>query len=303
MVAENPLLAGGLTLRKFRGTASRRRIVLNDLWPELLFFTGIGAMVTCVSKLTDTKLSFSPQLLTVLGTVLGLVISFRTTSAYDRYWEGRKLWTTISLSSRNLANLIWIHVPTDRSAKSSTPLPKDHLLRVTIEKTSMINLIQAFSVSVKHYLRGEPGIYYQDLYPLIAFLPQYAVQNAPTDSSEKLPLWSDDANAGGHHLPRDPNSSEGGFKRKKGKTFDPEQALPDVSPDHVHLAPARNPPPTTFFDYFPILMPVKTVYKLIKRIFVRRPDDESLEDGERSAWTGKKKHRPVVESIVPLEIA
>jgi hypothetical protein len=28
-----------------------------------------------------------------------------------------------------------------------------------------------------------------------------------------------------------------------------------------------------------------------------------LEDGERSAWTGKKKHRPVVESIVPLEIA
>ncbi|CCO26773.1 hypothetical protein BN14_00804 [Rhizoctonia solani AG-1 IB] len=81
MVSSNPLLAGGLTLRKFRGT------VLNDLWPELMFFTGIGAMVTCVSKFTDTKLAFNPQLLTVLGTVLGLVISFRTTSAYDRYWE------------------------------------------------------------------------------------------------------------------------------------------------------------------------------------------------------------------------
>ncbi|CCO26774.1 hypothetical protein BN14_00805 [Rhizoctonia solani AG-1 IB] len=171
-----------------------------------------------------------------------------------------------------------------------------------IEKTSMINLIQAFSVSVKHYLRGEPGIYYQDLYPLIAFLPQYAVQEGPAASTEKLPLWSDDSNAGGHHLPRDPNSTEGGFKRKKNKTFDPEKALPDVTPDHVHLAPARNPPPTTFFDYFPILMPFKTIYKLVKRIFVRREDDESI-DGERSAWTGKKKHRPVVESIVPLEIA
>ncbi|CAE6457946.1 unnamed protein product [Rhizoctonia solani] len=296
MVSSSPLLAGGLTLRKFRGT------VLNDLWPELMFFTGIGAMVACVSKFTDTKLSFDPQLLTVLGTVLGLVISFRTTSAYDRYWEGRKLWTTISLSSRNLANLIWIHVPTDRSAKSSTPLPKDHLLKVMIEKSSMINLIQAFSVSVKHYLRGEPGIYYQDLYPLIAFLPQYAMQQGAMESTEKLPLWSDDANIGGHHLPRDPDSSEGGFKRKKNKTFDPEKALPDVSPDHVHLAPARNPPPTTFFDYFPILMPIKTIYKLIKRIFVRREDDASI-DGERSAWTGKKKHRPVVESIVPLEIA
>ncbi|KAG8678260.1 hypothetical protein FRC09_019980, partial [Ceratobasidium sp. 395] len=150
MPAHNPLLSGGFSLRKFRGT------VLNDLWPELLFFTGIAAMVSCVCKYTKTNLAFNPQLLTVLGTVLGLVISFRTTSAYDRYWEGRKLWSTISLSSRNLANLIWIHVPTDRSAKSPTPLPKDAKLKVIIEKKSMINLIQAYSVSVKHFLRGEP---------------------------------------------------------------------------------------------------------------------------------------------------
>lgn len=158
------------------------------------------------------------------------------------------------------------------------------------------------NLNLKHYLRGEPGIYYQDLYPLIAFLPQYALQDGPSQSNEKLPLWDDMANAGGHHLPRDPNSSEGGFKRKKNKTFDPEKALPDVSPDHVHLAPARNPPKTTFFDYFPILMPIKTIYKLIKRVFVRKVEVET-EDGERSAWTGKKQHRPVVESIVPLEIA
>lgn len=129
------------------------------------------------------------------------------------------------------------------------------------------------------------------------------MQNGPMESNEKLPLWSDDANAGGHHLPRDPGSSEGGFKRKKNKTFDPEKALPDVTPDHVHLAPARNPPPTTFFDYFPVLMPLKTIYKLIKRAVVRQTENENEEEGERSAWTGKKKHRPVVESIVPLEIA
>lgn len=296
MVSENPLLSGGFSLRKFRGT------VLNDLWPELLFFGGIATMVSCVTKFTSTNLAISNQLLTVLGTVLGLVISFRTTSAYDRYWEGRKLWTGIAMSSRNLANLIWIHVPTDRQSKSPTPLPKDAKLKVIIEKKSMINLVQAFSVSVKHYLRGEPGVYYQDLYPLIAFLPQYTIQNAPMDSNEKLPLWADDSNAGGHHLPRDPSSEDGGFKRKKGKTFDPEKALPDVSPDDVHLAPARNPPRTSFFDYFPILMPIKTVYKLTKRIFVARREDE-VEDTERSAWTGKKVHRPVVESIVPLEIA
>ncbi|EUC58702.1 bestrophin protein [Rhizoctonia solani AG-3 Rhs1AP] len=305
MVSANPLIAGGFTLRKFRGT------VLNDVWPEIIFFTCIAVMVTCVEKYTTTQLTFSNQLLTVLGTVIGLVLSFRTTSAYDRYWEGRKLWSTISLSSRNLATVIWIHVPTDRTPKDkdkdqdsvSEPLPKDHLLRAKIEKASMINLVQAFSVAVKHYLRGEPGIYYKDLYPLIAFLPQYAIEDAPSESDDKLPLWSDDANLGGHHLPRDPNSTEGGFKPKKGKTFDPEKVLPDVAPDHVHLAPARNPPQTTFFDYFPFLMPIKTLFKLIKRIFVRQANDGSLQDGERGAWTGKKKHRPVVESIVPLEIS
>ncbi|KAH7339382.1 UPF0187-domain-containing protein [Rhizoctonia solani] len=302
MVAANPLTSGGFTLRKFRAT------VLNDIWAELIFFSGIAVMVVCIERFTTASVTFSPQLLTVLGLVLGLVLSFRTTSAYDRYWEGRKLWSTISLCSRNLAIVIWIHTPTDRTPKpedkdsNPEPLPKDHLLRVKIEKSSMINLVQAFAVSVKHYLRGEPGIYYRDLYPLIAFLPQYAVENTPMESDDKLPLWCEDANAGGYHLPRDPNSNEEGFKRKKNKTFDPEKALPDVSPDHVHLAPARNPPRTTFFDYFPFLMPIKTIYKLIKRVFIRRASEESLQDGERSAWTGKKVHRPVVESIVPLEI-
>ncbi|CAE6458184.1 unnamed protein product [Rhizoctonia solani] len=254
-------------------------------------------------------MSFDPQLLTVVGLVLGLVLSFRTTSAYDRYWEGRKLWSTISLSSRNLATVIWLNVPTDRSPKDSkdvkdTPaLPKDHLLRVIIEKSSMINLVQAFAVSVKHFLRGEPGIYYRDLYPLIACLPQYAMEDAPTDSHEKLPLWSDHANAGGHHVPRDPSSSNGGLKRKEDKLFDPEKALPDVSPDHIDLAPARNPPPTSLFDFLPFLLPLKALYKLIKRVFVRRTDDELLANGDRSVWTGKKKNRPPAESVVPLEIS
>lgn len=33
--------------------------------------------------------------------------------------------------------------------------------RSLIEKKSAINLLEAFSVAIKHYLRGEDGIYYQ----------------------------------------------------------------------------------------------------------------------------------------------
>jgi hypothetical protein len=47
--------------------------------------------------------------------------------------------------------------------------------RGMVEKKTVINLIEAFSVAVKHYLRGEDGIYYQDLYYLVKFLPAYAL--------------------------------------------------------------------------------------------------------------------------------
>jgi putative membrane protein len=79
-------------------------------------------MVWFVSNLTDVNLGISNDLLTVLGTVLGLVISFRTTSAYeryvaecrrnvlplsiDRYQEGPSMWTVIGAMSRSLAQMV-----------------------------------------------------------------------------------------------------------------------------------------------------------------------------------------------------
>jgi hypothetical protein len=37
MVAQNPLFRGGWTMRKFSAT------VVNDIWPEVAFFTAIAA--------------------------------------------------------------------------------------------------------------------------------------------------------------------------------------------------------------------------------------------------------------------
>jgi ion channel-forming bestrophin family protein len=39
----------------------------------------------------------------LLGIVLGLFLVFRTNTAYDRWWEGRKLWGALVNSSRNLS--------------------------------------------------------------------------------------------------------------------------------------------------------------------------------------------------------
>jgi len=39
----------------------------------------------------------------ILGAVLGMLLGFRTNSAYDRWWEARKLWGALVNSSRSLA--------------------------------------------------------------------------------------------------------------------------------------------------------------------------------------------------------
>jgi len=41
----------------------------------------------------------------LLGTAASLLLVFRTNSAYDRFWEGRKLWGTLINRCRNLASL------------------------------------------------------------------------------------------------------------------------------------------------------------------------------------------------------
>jgi putative membrane protein len=48
-----------------------------------------------------------PNLHVLLGTVLGLFLAFRTNTAYDRWWEGRKLWGQLVNESRNL--IIKVH--------------------------------------------------------------------------------------------------------------------------------------------------------------------------------------------------
>lgn len=134
-----------------------------------------------------------------IGTVLGFVISYRTTASFERYNEGRRLWSQIIMGSRTLARTIWFHVPgmsfptslrppcmpnrvpvrvrteTMPSASNDPSTLEQRKARVLIEKKTVINLIEAFGVAVKHYLRGEEGVYYVDLFHLVKFLPSYAL--------------------------------------------------------------------------------------------------------------------------------
>lgn len=72
----------------------------------------------------------SSILLTVTGFVVSLGLSFRNSSAYERYTEGRKYWAQLILTSQNLARVFWIHTK-DRPE--------------TLEKDTLAKLSVAFS--------------------------------------------------------------------------------------------------------------------------------------------------------------
>jgi ion channel-forming bestrophin family protein len=124
-------------------------------------------MITCISKFVYV-LGINAVLLTVMGFVVGLALSFRSSTAYERYAEGTKYWANLNISSRNLARYIWIHI-NERHSESAEAGKLDLLAKLTA-----INLINAFAVALKHRLRFEPSITYPDLQPLIGQLTTMA---------------------------------------------------------------------------------------------------------------------------------
>lgn len=80
--------------------------VMRTLLPAI----GVMATFTIVSALVFDAFGIGPEqfpstigMHSLLGIVLGLFLVFRTNSAYDRWWEGRKMWGGLVNSTRNFA--------------------------------------------------------------------------------------------------------------------------------------------------------------------------------------------------------
>lgn len=76
------------------------------------------------------------------GIVLGLLLVFRTNTAYDRYWEGRKLIGLIAQTSRSMAKNMIVFIPEHNSEDYG-------------KKISHVKLLIALFISIKYQLRQE----------------------------------------------------------------------------------------------------------------------------------------------------
>lgn len=75
----------------------------------------------------------------MLGFVISLLLVFRTNTAYDRWWEGRKLWGSLVNNSRNLA--IKIAVMIDKDDKET--------------RSFFRNTISAYAFALQKHLRSQ----------------------------------------------------------------------------------------------------------------------------------------------------
>ncbi|KAM6503006.1 Bestrophin, RFP-TM, chloride channel domain containing protein [Amanita muscaria] len=169
-----------------------RGCVIWRIWLAVLLNTVFASIIAASSINKFINFGIPTIMMTVLGVVIGFVLSYRAMSGYDRYWMGRTAWADVIKNSRTLGRLIWFHVPLLLSPKRPEEVATGHATRseeelniVMAEKNMALDLIEGFAVALKHHLRGELGKYYEDLYPLIKPLHNHN-HSAPSRRTKRI---------------------------------------------------------------------------------------------------------------------
>jgi len=157
------------TALQFRGS------VIPSILPRVLLCGGFGVFISLLHFL---KLPVSLPILSsiVPSIVLGLLLVFRTNTAYERFWEGRKFWGSVVNNVRNLARQIWVAI--DEKDQDDF-----------IAKKSALRLLVAFAVAMKLHLREESVN--SELEPLIS-PSQYQKLKSMNNPPIEVAFWIGD---------------------------------------------------------------------------------------------------------------
>jgi ion channel-forming bestrophin family protein len=120
----------------------------------------------CVTFISTTVMH------SLLGFVISLLLVFRTNTAYERWWEGRKLWGDLVNNSRNLMLKINAFVPDDKKE---------------LKKNFRI-LITNYSFALKEHLRGGFKAELLEEHPGLSLKDLKAVNHTPNKIAQQMYL-------------------------------------------------------------------------------------------------------------------
>lgn len=132
MVKYNPKDWFGLIFRFHKAETFRKLF-----WVLISLAIFSGAVVYVEKEVFELKYASSPVIHSLMGFVISLLLVFRTNTAYDRWWEGRKQWGALVNVSRNFA------------FKINAFLPKNEWKR----KEELAEMTAAYSNILKEHLR------------------------------------------------------------------------------------------------------------------------------------------------------
>ncbi|TBU29084.1 Bestrophin, RFP-TM, chloride channel-domain-containing protein [Dichomitus squalens] len=181
MASISVLKSSTVTVKGPKGTKiiTRQKLRKYSWLPDVLRLKGsvvpriVGPVLTVTIFATaaaylwahGTDISLTNSVVPLLSVVVGLILVFRNGTSYDRYWEGRKDFGTMVSHIRNLSRLIWINVslpPPDDASRGKAASANLTPAQLRRRKVVAIKLSLSFAYAVKHYLRGEDGLDWDD---------------------------------------------------------------------------------------------------------------------------------------------
>jgi putative membrane protein len=131
-------------LRHLRSSGVIRLLLKRVLFVGL-YATAVTALVIRFERM---NVAVDKEFFSLLGILLSLLLAFRTNTAYDRFYEGRRLWGHLTNNCRNLAVLLHARLPAN-----------DHATR-----TYLARLLSNFPIALDGHLRK--GVRFDKLEPV-----------------------------------------------------------------------------------------------------------------------------------------
>lgn len=113
---------------------------------SLLVNTLLAIAVTYAhGNLFALKITLTPIPFSLIGLALAIFLGFRNTAAYDRYWEGRKLWGELVIQTRLLCRQVLAYANPTGFRHSGTHHDR--------EQDAQVRRLVAFTHALRHHLR------------------------------------------------------------------------------------------------------------------------------------------------------
>ena len=119
-----------------------RGSMMTQMLPQLLIVAALSVLaVWTEGTIFKHKVPLNATPFTLVGVALALFLGFRNSSAYDRWWEGRKLWGALVNTMRTL---------TRQALTMTGDVPK-----AAKDKREFIDMLVAFTYAMRDQLRGD----------------------------------------------------------------------------------------------------------------------------------------------------